>query len=157
MYTRSLTLNLSDLVTFCLLSDFSLLMEIFYNAIVRAYLMDLRSRRSFSCLWYLIVGERSFLRGVRGSLLKSRKNRLSLEWLTGNILKLQSENYGVSSQSDLLWMCFLTQGFRNEWNFCEMPLDCGWWGLKNWSFRHNSDVTFWKSSHLSFCHHTLFG
>ena len=83
-----------------------LLMEIFFFGNARAYLIDLRPRRSFLSPQYLTVG-RSFLRRISGPPPRSRKNVLSLGWMPGSILKLKSEGFGVSFQSNLLWMSFL--------------------------------------------------
>ena len=73
MYTRSLAFNLSDLIMEWSVSHFCLLIEIFFFANTRPYLIDLRSRRPFSSPWYLMLAKSSFLRGIRGSLSKSRK------------------------------------------------------------------------------------
>ena len=134
-----------DLVIGWLVSDLSAYWDIFL-ANAGAYLMDLRSRRSFSSPWYLMVGKRRFLRGVKGCPLKSRKNEISLEWMPGSILKLKSKYCRVSSKSNVVLSYLWKQVFRNEWNFSFMLLDWGCWGLQNLCLIPTLDVTFWKSS-----------
>ena len=50
-----------------------------FPANARIFFMDSRSKKTFSSPWYLMVCKGSFLRGVKGPLLKSMKNGLSLE------------------------------------------------------------------------------
>ena len=69
-------------------------METFFLANTRAYFTDLRSQTPFLSPWYLRVGKRSFLRGASGSLLKRRKNGISLKSMPRSILKLKSEVAG---------------------------------------------------------------
>ena len=101
-------------------------------------------RPSFS--WYIFVGRKNFLSGIRESLPERMKNGLSYNWMSGNILKLKTKS---CSQSSLSHVFFLIHAFRKELNFPKMPFDCGWWRCENWCFMPNSDVPFWDRSFLN--------
>ena len=83
---------------------------------------EFKAKETFFISFFLIVGKRSFLKGVRGSLPRRRKNGLSIDLMPRGILKLKGKMCMVSSQSSLQWMHFLIQVFKNEWSF----LKCYW-------------------------------
>ena len=138
-----------DLLGTWSLPDLCLLRLIFFLARPREYLTASRSRRLLSSPRYLILGDSNFLGGVRGSLPKSRKKELSLEWIVRSILKLKRGICTASLQSCLPWMCLLMHVFYETVNFSKMPLDCGWYDLKKWCFMPNLSATFLGKSFLN--------